>query len=78
MIRFRKGKRIDWAGVTWTDETYREVIGHPDYFLETGNNGFGSSWALYKNGRFVRSFEDLKAAHQYLTDLLEPNKGGAR
>lgn len=76
MIRFRKGKRVNWAGITLTDESYREVIGHPEYTLETGNNGFGSSWALYKTGKFVRSFRDLKDAREYLTNLLEPNKGG--
>lgn len=73
MIRFRKTKFINWCGVTRIDPDFRSVIGHPEYTLETGNNGFGSSWALYKDGRFVRSFRDLRAAREYLTELLEHN-----
>lgn len=78
MIRFRKTKYRNCWGVTHVDPNFRSVIGHPEYTLETGENGFGSSWALYKDGRFVRSFRDLKAAREYLTNLLEPNKGGAK
>lgn len=77
MIRFRRIKH-NMVGTTVVLSNCRGVIGHPEYFLETGDNGFGSSWALYKTGRFVRSFRDLKAAREYLTNLLEPSKGGSQ
>lgn len=74
MIRFRKTKYTNWCGVTRIDPNFRSVIGHPEYTLETGDNGFGSSWALYKNSKFVRSFRDLKAAREYLTNLLDNSR----
>lgn len=73
MIRFNKLKVEHWDGAVTYDPNFRTVAKHPEYALQTGDNGFGSSWALYKNGRFVRSFKDLKAARKYLTDMLEPN-----
>lgn len=78
MIRFNKLKLVAWDGTVTYDSNFRTVAGHPEYSLETGENGFGSSWALYKDGKFVRSFKDLKAAREYLTNLLEPNKGDAK
>ena len=78
MIRLNKFKHADWNGNVTYDPNFLTVAKHPEYTLQTGHKGFGSSWALYKNSKFVRSFRDLKAAREYLTNLLEPNKGGAK
>lgn len=78
MIRLNKFKFDLGNGKVYTDPDFLTVAKHPEYTLQTGHEGFGSSWALYKNSKFVRSFADLKAARKYLTDLLEPNKGGAK
>lgn len=78
MICFNKFKHVARDGTVTYDPNFRTVAKHPEYTLQTGHEGFGSSWALHKNSKFVRSFRDLKAARKYLTDLLEPNKGGAK
>lgn len=70
MIRFNKFKHTAWDGtITW-DPNFLIVSKHPEYTLQTGHEGFGSSWALYRNDKFVRSFRDLKTAREYLTNLF--------
>lgn len=68
MIRFNKFKYTDGFGNTVSDPSFLTVSGLPEYTLEKANIG----WTLYRNGRYVRSFADTKAARKHLTEI-HPN-----
>ena len=66
MIRFYKFKYTDGFGNTVCDPNLLTISGLPEYTLEKGNIG----WTLYRNGRYVQSFADTKAARNYLTEMV--------